>query len=83
MVDTFISLGHPLVIMGDFNVVVSSDEKQGGKTFKETREVHYFRNFTSNSGMILMVLLLHGVMTDLDKQEYGSVLIERWQCLLG
>ncbi|XP_027151803.1 uncharacterized protein LOC113751855 [Coffea eugenioides] len=44
------SLGEPTIFIGDFNVVVGSEEKKGGRPFRFS-EAESFLNFTDGAGL--------------------------------
>lgn len=47
-----ISIGKLVLIIGDFNVTVSSEEKRGGRRFSESRDILEFKNFIRDARLI-------------------------------
>lgn len=47
-----LSLGLPTVLIGDFNYLLHSQDKYGGKPFQVDRDVREFRAFVRTSGLI-------------------------------
>ena len=52
MVGSCISIGQPVSLMGDFNVICSGQEKMGGKCYRETIERSEFKNFINSNDLI-------------------------------
>uniref|UniRef100_A0A6J0PFK6 Uncharacterized protein LOC109505348 n=1 Tax=Elaeis guineensis var. tenera TaxID=51953 RepID=A0A6J0PFK6_ELAGV len=52
MAATIIGFGHPVLLISDFNVITSSNEKLGGQAFTADIEVCEFRNFVNFSAVI-------------------------------
>ena len=51
-VQVVLALETPLLIAGDFNCILHSEDKRGGKPFRVDRAVHEFRSFLRTSGLI-------------------------------
>ncbi|XP_038972754.1 uncharacterized protein LOC120104917 [Phoenix dactylifera] len=47
-----ISHGHPMLMAGDFNCIVDSQEKMGGNPFSLNRKIKEFQDFISTNGLI-------------------------------
>ena len=47
-----LSLGHPLLLMGDFNCILQAEHRRGGKAFKADRDIRELRTFIRLSGLI-------------------------------
>ncbi|XP_038970577.1 uncharacterized protein LOC120104120 [Phoenix dactylifera] len=47
-----IGQGHPLLMAGDFNCIVGSHEKMGGKPFTYKRKIKEFQEFLDSNGLV-------------------------------
>ena len=47
-----ISIGSPVIALGDINVICASNEKQGGKVFCPKIDMHEFSKFISSNLLI-------------------------------
>ena len=45
-------MASQLMIIGDFNIICSGEEKKGGKRFQGTREVLDFRTFLQTNALV-------------------------------
>ena len=68
----------PWYVVGDFNLILSANEKKGGRLFRPAEGVELSR-FMSNGGCLMLVSLAIvslGVIIDSGVPAFGSVWID-------
>lgn len=70
MMTKVISLNIPIILAGDFNIIVDATKKKGRKPFQPNKDNREYVDFISTNGLVdlgwvILDLFIYGVIIDL------------------